>query len=50
MLQMKIALVKLLMNFEFSVCEKTTIPMDFVKSAPFLSPIAGMCLKVERLK
>lgn len=49
MLQVKLALVKLLTNFDFSVCHKTTIPMKFKAAAPFLAPIDGMTLKVKRL-
>lgn len=50
MLQVKIALVKLLTNFELEVCEKTTIPMKFIPTAPFLSPVGGMWLKVNQLE
>lgn len=49
MLQVKLALVKLLTNFDFSVCHKTTIPMEFKPTAPFLCPIDGMTIKVKRL-
>lgn len=48
MLQVKLTLVKLLTNFDFSVCHKTTIPMKFKATAPFLAPIDGMTLKVKR--
>jgi cytochrome P450 family 6 len=48
MLQVKVALVKLLTNFDFSVCSKTTIPMKFKPAAPFIAPIDGMTLKVKR--
>lgn len=49
MLQMKIAIVKLLMNFEINVCDKTPMPLEFVKSAPFLAPIGGMWLEMKKL-
>jgi hypothetical protein len=49
MLQVKLALVKFLTNFDFSVCDKTTIPMKFKAAAPFLAPVDGMVLKVKRL-
>lgn len=49
MMQVKVALVKLLTKFEFSVCDQTTIPMKFVTSAPFLAPVGGMWLQVKRL-
>lgn len=49
MLQVKLALVKLLTNYEFTVGEKTTIPMKFIAAAPFLAPVGGMWLEVKRL-
>lgn len=49
MLQVKLALVKLLTNFDLSVCERTTIPMEFKASAPFMAPVDGMFLKVKRI-
>jgi len=48
-MQAKLGVVKLLLNFEFSTCEKTTIPMKFVPSSPFLAPVGGMWLNVEKL-
>lgn len=50
MLQVKIALVKLLTNYEFDICEKTTIPMEFVAAAPFLAPVGGMWLQLNQLE
>ncbi|CRL05219.1 CLUMA_CG018250, isoform A [Clunio marinus] len=41
-MQTKIALVKLLQNFRFSPCEKTTIPMKFVPKSVFLNPVGGI--------
>ena len=49
MLQVKIGLVKLLTNFDISVCHKTTIPMRFKPAAPFIAPIDGMTLKIRQL-
>lgn len=49
MLQMKIALVKLMTNFEIKVCDKTPNPLEFVPSAPFLAPVGGMWLELKRL-
>lgn len=50
LMQSKIALVKLLQNFEFSPCDKTTIPMKFVAATPFLSPAGGMWLNLKKIK
>lgn len=49
LMQMKIGLVNLLMNFKFSPGAKTTIPMKFSPSAPMLCPANDMWLKVEKL-
>jgi cytochrome P450 family 6 len=49
-LQIKIALVKLLTNFDFKINEKTLIPMKFNTKAPFLRPDGGMWLDIERLE
>lgn len=50
MLQVKIALVKLLTNYELEICEKTTIPMKFIPAATFLSPVGGMWLRINHLE
>lgn len=50
MLQVKLALVKLLTNYEFKVCERTPIPMKFIAAAPFLAPAGGMWLEVKSLE
>lgn len=48
-MQTKIGLIKLLTNFMFSPAAKTTIPMQFLPSAPLLCPANDMWLKVEKL-
>lgn len=48
-MQTKIALVKLLREYRFSSCPKTTIPMAFEPSAAFQSPVGGMWLTVESI-
>lgn len=50
LLQVKLGLVKLLTNFEFSICAKTPIPMKFVATAPFLNPEGGMWLEINSIK
>jgi cytochrome P450 family 6 len=49
LMQSKMGIAKLITNFTFSPAEKTTIPMKFMPSAPFLAPINGMWLKVEKI-
>lgn len=49
LMQSKLAIVKLVQNFEFEPTEKTPIPMKFIPSSPFLSPVGGMWLKVKKL-
>ncbi|XP_013396133.1 cytochrome P450 3A24 [Lingula anatina] len=46
LLQMKVAIVKVLQNLTFKTCEKTQIPLKFMKSRPF-TPEKGIWLKVE---
>ncbi|KAG5669756.1 hypothetical protein PVAND_000050 [Polypedilum vanderplanki] len=49
LMQSKMGIAKLITEFSFSACDKTTIPMKFVPSAPFLTPQNGMWLKVEKI-
>jgi len=49
LMQTKIGLINLLTNFKFSPSARTTIPMEFLPSAPLLCPIDDMWLKVEKL-
>lgn len=49
LMQTKIGLINLLTNFKFSPGPKTTIPMEFVTSAPVLCPINNMWLNMEKL-
>ncbi|KAG5669750.1 hypothetical protein PVAND_000044 [Polypedilum vanderplanki] len=49
LLQAKIAIAKLILNFEFSVCDKTTIPIEFNASTPFLTPKSEIYLSVKKL-
>ena len=48
-MQSKIGIAKLIMAYEFSVCAKTTIPMKFIPSQPFLTPADGMWLNLKAL-
>jgi cytochrome P450 len=49
LLQMKIAIAKLILKFEFSTCEQTTIPMQFNPTTPFLTPKADIFLTLHTL-
>jgi hypothetical protein len=49
MLQAKLGIAKLVVNFEFSPNEKTTIPMEFSPTALFLAPANKMWLSVRKL-
>lgn len=49
LMQTKVGLIQLLTNFKFSPAPKTTIPMEFSPSAPFVCPVNNMWLKVEQL-
>lgn len=48
-MQTKVGVVKLLLNFKISPCEKTINPMKFIANATFLSPVGGMWLKLEKI-
>lgn len=49
LMQSKIALIKLLINYKFSPSSRTTIPMRFHHKSLVLAPPDGMWLKVEKL-
>lgn len=46
MMQARIGLVKLLQNFEFSICGRTQIPMKYCPKKLVLSPVSGTWLKI----
>lgn len=48
LMQSKLAVVKLIQNFEIAPSEKTPIPMKFIPSHPFLAPLGGMHLKLTK--
>jgi cytochrome P450 family 6 len=50
LMQSKIAIAKLVSNFEMSPTERTSIPMKFVPSAPFLTPLGDMWLKMKKIE
>ena len=48
-MQVKIGIVKLIRNYQFTANNKTTIPMKFLPSSIFLVPLNGMWLTVKKL-
>lgn len=50
MMQIRIGLITLLTNFEFSPCKNTLIPMVFSSSPIVLSPKDGLYLKLKPIK
>jgi cytochrome P450 family 6 len=49
LMQAKLGIVKLIKNFKLSICDKSPVPLNFVPAAPFLTPVGGMILRVERV-
>ncbi|KAG5669752.1 hypothetical protein PVAND_000046 [Polypedilum vanderplanki] len=47
-MQSKMGIAKLIQNFEFTPCEKTTVPIDFAPSGIFLEPKNKMWLNVKK--
>jgi hypothetical protein len=41
-------IAKLITNFIFTPNDKTPIPLKFIPSFPFLAPVGGMMLNVEK--
>lgn len=50
LMQSKIGIVKLIQNFEFSACDKTSIPLKFLEPTFFLTPLHKMWLKVSKIE
>jgi cytochrome P450 family 6 len=48
LMQTKVGLVSLLSRYEFSVNEKTPIPLVFDKKSFALSPLGGMWLQIKK--
>lgn len=49
MMQTRVGLIMLLLNFEFSPSSKTTIPLKLAKKGFILSPEGGMWLKMKKI-
>lgn len=48
-MQTKIGLVKLLMNFEFSTCARTEIPIKYSSTSSVLQPKDGTWLNINKI-
>lgn len=49
LMQSKLGLINLLLNFKFSPSRNTTIPMEFLPKSQVLTPINKMWLNVEKI-
>ena len=49
MLQAKIGMALLLQNFKFDKCDKTVVPLKFLKHTFILTPDGGVYLKVTKI-
>lgn len=49
LMQAKVAVVQLIQNYKISVNDQSPIPMKFIPSSPFLAPVGGMWLNLEKL-
>lgn len=50
MMQARIGLIKMLLNFEFATCEKTPVPMAFGLNPIVLSPKENIYLKIKSIR
>lgn len=50
LMQSKIAVVKILQNFEVTPSDRTPIPMKFVPQSPFLAPVGDMWLNFKKIE
>ena len=50
LMQSKIAVAKILQNYKITPSDKTPIPMKFIPSGPFLAPVGGMWLKLNKIQ
>ncbi|XP_037028113.1 probable cytochrome P450 6a20 [Bradysia coprophila] len=49
LMQARVGMVKLLSNFEFSICDKTSVPLQIDKKSIILSPAGGMWLNIKKV-
>lgn len=50
MMQTRLCLVKILMNFDLSVSDRTVIPMKFDPKVLLLNPVGGSWIKIKKRK
>lgn len=49
MMQARIGLATLLMNYKFDKCSRSVIPLNFMPNSPVLAPDSGLFLKVHSI-
>uniref|UniRef100_A0A1L8E426 Putative cytochrome n=1 Tax=Nyssomyia neivai TaxID=330878 RepID=A0A1L8E426_9DIPT len=49
MMQTKIGVACLLMNYNFQPCDKTKFPIEYVKTSTLLSPVGGCWVRVKKI-
>ncbi|XP_055696378.1 probable cytochrome P450 6a14 isoform X2 [Lutzomyia longipalpis] len=49
MMQTRVGLATVLSKYRVQVTQKTPVPMTFIPSSAFLSPVGGMWLRIEKL-
>lgn len=49
LMQSKLCVVKIISSYKISISSKTIIPVKFVPSSPFLTPIGGMWLQLMKV-
>lgn len=50
LMQAKVAVIKLISQYEVKPCEKSPIPMKFIPSSPVVAPIGGMFLDFVKIE
>lgn len=49
LMQSKVAVAKIILNYDITTNERTSIPLKFIPSAPLLAPVDGMWLNLMKL-
>lgn len=49
LMQARVGMAILLSNFEFSICDRTTVPLQFDKRSVILSPVGGLWLNIKNV-
>lgn len=49
LMQARVGMAILLSNFEFSICDRTTVPLQIDNNSAILSPLGGMWLNIKNV-